>query len=175
MTTEHWLTIAVIIASFITAQIAAILSAWANYRFNRPKPTPDPNQPKNRIQRRGGWLMRVANSKWLSWGQLVIIPYFIWELSRELANTAPLTRQSALNVSVLVAGTIVCLLNFHILLLTQGASSLWESIGVMSETDSKLSDYIDLVSKVDELKRNLLNTRIETIEKHPLLKNENSD
>jgi hypothetical protein len=160
--------IAAIITTSITTLIAPILSAWATSHINQPRPTPDPNQPKNQIQKRGGWLDRVFTSRWFSWGQLVVIPFYIWVLSRELAKTAPITRQSVLGISVIVAAIVVSVLNMHVVSLYQLVSGCVDLMG-------RFTDFIDRMSESDAEQKLLLIARIETLEKPLLLKNENSN
>ena len=181
MTVEHLLTITAIIATSITTLIAPILSAWGTSRFSQPKPIPEPNQPKNQIQRRGGWIERVFLSKWFSWGQLLIIPYDIWAIYKELAKTTPLTRQSVLGVSVLVVVIVASFLNMHVLSFAQQNWKLIDLIGKLSDsillgsgTDGKLLDLILRASESDEKKMLLLTARIEALEKPAIPKNKKS-
>jgi len=81
MTIEHWLTIVAIIAASITTLAAPILADFVKSRISRPKPTPEPNQPKNMIQRVGGWVVRISTSPWLYSFFLVLNVFILrWEL-----------------------------------------------------------------------------------------------
>jgi hypothetical protein len=111
MTTEHWITIVLITTSFIAQLIAPTLSALVMSRMSQPKPTPQANQPKKRSQSSGGWLSRFIQSPWFVWGQLLIIPLNLWALSREFAETGPITHSSILAISITVGGIFLSLVN----------------------------------------------------------------
>jgi hypothetical protein len=112
MTIEHWLTIVAIIATSITTLAAPILAEFVKSRISQPKPNPEPNQPKNAIQRIGGWLSRVSYSPWLYLFLTVLnIGVLLWVL-RQVA--VPIKRDDVLAISLTVGSIYFCFIHIGI-------------------------------------------------------------
>jgi hypothetical protein len=152
MTANHW-QILIIISSFIAQLIAPSIAALVASRRNQPKPTPELNQPKKRIQRIGARLMRFFQSLWwiVGW-PLVFISYIIYILLGELRKTAPITRGDVLLISVSVTVIWYLLLNMTVAMMQQSMISLGESILTQSATISTLNDTIKLLDETVDLK-----------------------
>jgi hypothetical protein len=107
MTIDQLLTIVAIIATSITTLAAPILAEFVKSRISQPKPTPELNQPKNRIQRIRGWYIRASSSPWM---YLFFAVFNICVLLLELGRvTVPIKRNDVLAIS-LATGNIF--LNF---------------------------------------------------------------
>ena len=91
-------TIALVIATLLTS---SPLWEFVRSRINRPKPAPQPIQPKTRMQKIGGWFVRRLMSPWQ--GPLVLILLTIIVLVLELHITTPITRGVILRLSLAVA------------------------------------------------------------------------
>jgi formate hydrogenlyase subunit 3/multisubunit Na+/H+ antiporter MnhD subunit len=113
MTIDNWLMIALIITSFIAQLIAPTLAELVKSRINQPKPTPDPNQPKNLSQRIGGWVIQASLSPWVLPPLAIAID--IWILVLQVRNVGPITRGSVVAMSTAVAGGFFTLLNMSLL------------------------------------------------------------
>jgi len=140
MTIENWVTIALIITSFIAQLIAPTLAELVKSRINQPKPTPVPNQPKNLSQRIGGWVMHIGASPWVLPPLVILLD--IWFLFREFRNAAPVTRSGVLLISTAVAGAFFTLMNMNFIAISQmdrtlsheQATSVLGIIGKMTDT-----------------------------------------
>jgi hypothetical protein len=146
MTTENWLTIALIITNFIallTGPIGPIIAA----RLRQPKPTPVPGQQKNRIQRMGGWLMQ---SPWrLSlFAVLPTILVNIFLLRDDIRSTAPITRRVIFQIALGMGGIVYSLLSISILF-------VWQAIGRQTDLIGKerwvISELLQIVKISNEL------------------------
>jgi hypothetical protein len=96
MTTENWL----IITGISVNLIGQILAVLIQSRINRPKQTPVANQPPSRIQRIGGWLIRVLTSPWLI---LFFIFLNVLSIALELSSTGPLNRRVVFSIALSAA------------------------------------------------------------------------
>jgi hypothetical protein len=141
MTIENWLMIAVIISTLIAPTLANFIQSRANIH---PKPKPEAHQPKNLIQRMGGWFIRFSNSPWMLPPLLIL--FNIYLLLSEFRKTTPVTRWTVYQISADVAaiwyGVVLFLLN-----------TAWQSIRrqaetsiLQSETNRELLDLIKAVS-----------------------------
>lgn len=72
--------------------------------MNPPNQTPEPIQPKSRIQRIWGWFLRFSQSPWQLPPFLILINVF--SLVVELRRTAPVTQWAAYQISASVAGIL---------------------------------------------------------------------
>jgi hypothetical protein len=95
--------IAVIVVAFIAQLIASLVAVFVDRpRNNQPRPTPDPNQPKNRSQRIRDWLRRLVESRWQI--PLLSILLYTYTLLQEFRDTRPVTRWVILLISIAVGG-----------------------------------------------------------------------
>jgi hypothetical protein len=149
MTIDNWLMIALIITSFIAQLIAPTLAELVKSRINQPKPTPDPNQPKNLRQRIGGWVDQIALSPWVL--PPLAIAVDIWILILQVRNVGPVTRGSVVAMSTAVAGGFFSLLNMSLLNTGQivrtqhqnRAKETLETFGILKE----MTDCISLLNR----------------------------
>src|SRR5580704_7646605 len=97
MTTDQELTLALIIATSTSMFIQPYLAAKFASRMNQPKPSPNPDQPKNRSQ-------RIKESVWgfliSSWKLPVIFIFLnLYGLIANIRDHSPLTRLGVLAIS----------------------------------------------------------------------------
>jgi hypothetical protein len=147
MTIENWLMIAVIISTLIAPTLANLIQS----RVSHPKQTPEASQPKNLIQRIGGWFIRLSNSPWRVPPFLIL--FNIYLLLSEFRRTTPVTRWTVYQISAAVAGIWYGLVLFLL-------NTAWESIrrqweinreqqevnAIARDVDLKLLDIIKSVS-----------------------------
>jgi hypothetical protein len=149
MTANHW-QIVLIITSFIAQLIAPSIAAFVASRSNQPKPTPQPNQPKNRIQRIGGWLIGLKRLKIA----MLVGPFFavlfpIYYLHKFFLDPAPITRSAVFIISWCVTIIWFDFLNF---ILNVSLISVWGSINFLSDSGLKESKTVSLIiDRVDDL------------------------
>jgi hypothetical protein len=105
MTLDNWLTIAAII-------IAPTIAEFVKLRMSQPTPSPEANQPKNRIQRIGGWLRHFLASPWIlpPFGILCDIGVLVWFLR----SSAPITRGVVVVIASAIAGIVWNALNMNV-------------------------------------------------------------
>src|ERR1035441_5864693 len=129
MTLDNWLTIAAII-------IAPTIAEFVKARMSQPTPAPDANQPKNRIQRIGGWLRHFLASPWIAppFGILCDIGVLVWFLR----SSAPVTRGVVFVIASAMVGIAWNTLNMNVLLTIENARSLTHNV-------SKQVDIIGLI------------------------------
>lgn len=171
MTTDNWLTIALIITNFIALLIGPVIAAFVMSRISQPKPTPVASQQKNRIQRMGGWLIRFFQSPWKT-GCFIVLPSIladIYLLRGDLRRTAPVTRVIVFQICLEVAGIVYNLLNL-------GMIFIWQAIGrqadiILTETNtvSKLLDIVRISNELTKATTDDLYAKIEALaQPHPL-------
>jgi hypothetical protein len=136
----NWETIALIITSFIAQLIAPALAELVKSRINQPKPTPLQNQPKNRSQRIGTWVIRVVQSPWPI--PVSTITFNIYMLSRILREATPITRWVVLSIAVGVSVIFYSLLNISVLLNSQIISINFQTIQSQAELTGKIADVV---------------------------------
>jgi hypothetical protein len=148
MTIDNWLMIVLIISTFIATLIAPILQLFVKSRINQPKPTPEPSQPKNRIHRIGGWLMRFFTSR-LKLVEIVGLasPFFamlypIYYLRKYLLDPAPITRSRVFIISWCVTIIWISFLNF---ILNFGLKYVWQAITKQAEQFERLVDVVGVL------------------------------
>jgi hypothetical protein len=151
MTTDNWLTILLIISNFIAVLVAPLLALFVKSRINQPKPTPEPNQPKNLSQIIRGWLMRVLASPWLIWGlPLSSVLLNIYFLRKYLLDPAPITRPAVFIISLCVTliwfSFLNIILNASLKDVWQTIRDQWEVSLTQSQTDRKIIDSVDALA-----------------------------
>jgi Na+/phosphate symporter len=152
MTTDHWLMIAAIIATSITTLLAPIVGTLVQSRISHPKPAPELSQPKNRVQRISGWLMRFVQSPWFLVVPFLAVPLNIYVLLREFHKAAPITRGSVFLISEAVALIWFSFLNMSVLLAQQSLSRQAELHRKQSLIDEKMLDLVgDLLDRVKQV------------------------
>jgi hypothetical protein len=151
----NWLTITLSASTIIATVIAPLLAVFIQFRISQPKSTPDPNQPKNLIQRIGGWLNHFALSGWFVSLPLLGIPLDIWQIHSELAKTTPLTRGSVFGISMLLSSIVFIALCTEITLQSQA----FRKHAIL--TVDSITKLLAIVDKQDEA----FTTRLEVLEK----------
>jgi hypothetical protein len=149
MTIENWLIIALIISTLIAPTIQTLVASLIIPRINQPKPTPETSQPKNRIQRMGGWLSRFLTSPWFfpPFGIL----FNIYLLFRELHITKPVTRETVFGISMAMAGIVLNALSMSMLFIWRAIYRQEEIIEKESELAHRLVDTVGSLS--DSIKK----------------------
>jgi len=156
MTIQDWATIAIAISAPIAAiatLLAPALAEIVKFRISQPKPTPDPNQPKNRNHKIGGVLKRHFKAFWFSYLMLFLD---IFLLIRELRDPAPLMRYSVFAISVY---TTVAVAIFLFIVLAAAFKVMAELLSFTSRSfgeylrvsGAHLSLSLTLFSMIDEL------------------------
>jgi hypothetical protein len=148
MTANYW-QIVLIIATFIAQLIAPSIAAFFASRSNRPKPTPQLNQPKNRIQRIGGWFMGLERSEIA----MLVSPFFaalfpLYYLHKYLLDSAPITRSVVFIISLCVTLLWFNFLNF---ILNVSLIMVWRSTNHLGDSVISLSEYMLKESKTVSL------------------------
>jgi hypothetical protein len=104
MTIQDWAIIVIAISAPIAAfatLFAPSLAEIVKFRINQPKPSPDPNQPENLIQRKGG-----RSLKRMFWFPVLLCAGEIWLLVRVLRSPAPIDKASVLTISFLASSVM---------------------------------------------------------------------
>jgi len=151
MTIENWLMIAVIISTLIAPLLALLMQS----RISQPKPAPEPNQPKNLIQRMGGRIIRFLQSPWSLVVSFLGIPPSIYALLTAFRETSPVTRASVFLITEGVAGILFSLINASVLLNSQTIRLQTLDIRTQNETISELNA---IVSRLLDMIKTLGNT-----------------
>ena len=159
MTIENWLTIAAIISTLI----APVLALLIQHLISQPKPTPELNHPKNRIQIIGGWLIRIFQSPWILVGPIFSTVFDIYVLHRELGNTSQITRGVIFLISVAVAAIAFNLSIMNSLLAQQSISRQTNIISKQSDAIAALLDLINVLRDSTKKLAEDLNARIEVL------------
>jgi hypothetical protein len=127
MTTDNWLTTALIISNFIALLIGPVIAARITLRANQPSPTPKESQPKNLIQRIGGLFNRIFQSPWII-PPLVIIAN-VYGVVSDLRSSEPLTRRIVFFVALGVTLIFFQLLNMSVLSIFKNINAITREIG----------------------------------------------
>jgi hypothetical protein len=99
MTTEHWLTVAVIITAIITAiatLLGPALAVLVHARISQPKPSPDANKPKTLVERIKTWF---GGENMPIVGAVIMIVLCISALVLEMLQTAAVNRWDVLQIA----------------------------------------------------------------------------
>lgn len=110
MTTEHWLTVAVIITAIITAiatLLGPALAVIVQARISQPTPAPDANKPKAIIGKIRTWLRGDTAPKW---GIRFVMVLSIFGLVLEMLSAAPATRWDILLIVLFVSAIGACMM-----------------------------------------------------------------
>jgi hypothetical protein len=147
MTIDHWLIIAVIISTLIQPVIGAV----ATFRISQPKPSPEQNQPKNRIQRIGGCFIRLFTSPWYVPPFLILVNTF--NLLTEFHSHTPITRGTVLQIAFAAGGILYGAVLFLLYAGWQQISRQWEinriHAATIKEILSLIGRLVDSTSKTD--------------------------
>lgn len=117
MTIQDWAIIVIAISAPIAAfatLLAPSLAEIVKFRINQPKPSPDPNQPENLIQRKGGRsLKRILLSP------LAICAVEIFFLIGQVRSPSPIDKASVLTISFLASSILFMLMAMGLLYLSK--------------------------------------------------------
>jgi hypothetical protein len=159
MDKSTWLTIALIISTFIANCVGPIIGALMSRRNSQPKLTPDANQPKDRITVKDGLLrQRRKHDRFAALGSLAGVAICLGILIRELSAPEPLTRGSILVISCAAASLVITPANHFVLriilendrhhtdMISQiiaTTNTVIESQSVLADTQKLLNDKIE--------------------------------
>jgi hypothetical protein len=145
MTLDNWLTIAAII-------IAPTIAEFVKLRMSQPTPSPEANQPKNRIQRIGGWLRHFLASPWIlpPFGILCDIGVLVWFLR----SSAPVTRGVVVVIASAIVGIVWNALNMNVLFAIKNERILTNTVSKQLDILIKQDKTIGLIiERIDIIER----------------------
>jgi hypothetical protein len=154
MKIEHWLTIVLIIATFIAQLTAPVLAEFVRSRISQPRPTPQPHQPKTLIRRMGDWIFSFLTSppqrfKRLQMvglaSPLVAMLFPIYLLRAYLLNPIPPTRLVVALMSMSVTLLWFSFLNF---LFNVSIHLIWLSIRDATKSSTKQSERLSQLANI---------------------------
>jgi len=153
MTTDNWLTVALIITNFIALLIGPVIAALIMSRISQPKPSPVVSQQKNQIQRIGGWLIRVFRSPWKT-SVCVVLPstvFNIYVLLGQVRSTAPVTPKVVLLIIMPVGGILLNIVSLGTLFIWHAIERQTDAMSKQSDTVSSLIDLFKTFRDVTEV------------------------
>lgn len=145
MTTEHWLTIALIISTFIAQLVGPSIAVLLQSRMNQPRENPATTQPTNRIQRIGGRLKRWFISPWSPLLWIFVNICFLVILVRD---SEPITRGWVLVVALCVANISYNFLFMLILFILRYLARIVHEIGELVAIDRRIISIIESMSDI---------------------------
>jgi hypothetical protein len=174
MTIGDWVNVGVMVATIalVVSTLGLIVSNRILIRMNRPNRTPEPSQPKSRIQRIWGWFLRFSQSPWQLPPFLILTNLFTLVL--ELRRTAPVTRWAVYQISASVAGVFYGAVLLLLNIAWQSIRRQWQINAEQSKIDREIidilrslaSDSYTIDGKIVDLVRSLaigLHTTAETL------------